>query len=556
MARIELTQGGKTIAGGKKAGTYSYDKSSSGYQLNTAKVTDKTMQEGGSAYQMAGMSANDEPKAEVGVISSKQGEDTFNDYQTRNEQDRSGTGEPDNPLTDLQIQDLLDRGYSEGDYIPGKGILSPYGTFRPESDKVQPEKAAESSVTFINPDTEQTEVVTGDRATVDAAIQNPPSGMEVAETNLNGSPAPTAEEQALIDANAEIATVIQGISDDLRRSLISDKELKSEIASITSQWDARIKEMQDINKRQEAGATTALQRKGGRFVAGTTAGVISAAERAGVLKIGELQAQKESVIIEAKQAARDHNYRIYTELMDEAERIQDMKIQELADLRTAQQEKDDEIATQRRKLDVDNVVSGLVLQGITDPNMLFDYANRNESGELIGDITLDEIEAAMKILEPDDTLSGLTSDFQTYEYLRSINDPAVAGLSYFDYQRAIANAKRAPTTGGSGGTSAGTEAERKAAKISSYADVITVPGAQYDTGNGQYDYILGEDGMISPKAWKTFISDAQANGVSREDFITEFGYLMNPANWDKKNKDEWEQYGVTPAELKIAGYEV
>lgn len=48
----------------------------------------------------------------------------------RDETRRTGAGTFDNPLTDIQIDDLLARGISEGDVVPGKGILTPAGTFR------------------------------------------------------------------------------------------------------------------------------------------------------------------------------------------------------------------------------------------------------------------------------------------------------------------------------------------------------------------------------------------------------------------------------------------
>jgi len=52
-------------------------------------------------------------------------------YTTRNENQRTGAGTRENPLTDIQIQDLNSQGIKEGGYVPGKGTLSPLGTFAP-----------------------------------------------------------------------------------------------------------------------------------------------------------------------------------------------------------------------------------------------------------------------------------------------------------------------------------------------------------------------------------------------------------------------------------------
>lgn len=42
---------------------------------------------------------------------------------------RTGAGTIDNPLTNIQVNDLSARGINEGDVVPGKGVLSPLGTF-------------------------------------------------------------------------------------------------------------------------------------------------------------------------------------------------------------------------------------------------------------------------------------------------------------------------------------------------------------------------------------------------------------------------------------------
>lgn len=46
-----------------------------------------------------------------------------------NQNERTGFGTIANPLTNIQIDDLAARGINEGDVVPGKGVLSPLGTF-------------------------------------------------------------------------------------------------------------------------------------------------------------------------------------------------------------------------------------------------------------------------------------------------------------------------------------------------------------------------------------------------------------------------------------------
>jgi len=397
----------------------------------------------------------------------------------------------------------------------------------------------ESSVTFVNPQTEASETISGDRATVDAAIANPPEGMEVAETNLNGAAPMTPEKKREREIEAGFTEEVKEITKKFERFMVSEKELKKEVLAISAQWESRIDTVKDINKRNTASLSAQLNRAGGRFVVGTTQGIISESERQGVLAIGELEAQKQAAEIKAKQAVREYNYGVFVDLMDEIDDLKDAKVEELSLLREAQQARDAELEEEKRQLGIDDVITNLIDQGITDESQLFDYANRNDSGELIGDISLEDISKRMKILQPDDALAGLTADFKTYDYLRRINDPSVEGLSYIDYQKAVANAKRAPSTAG---IRPSTEKEREVEAIAGFQEVMR-PGNNLPDGTPIY----GPDGYIGPDGWKFLIDGAPEEGLSREQFIDAFGYQINPA---QAENPDWEQYGLTGVEME------
>lgn len=297
--------------------------------------------------------------------------------------------------------------------------------------------------------------------------------------------------------------------------------------------------------RNNASLNTQLMRQGSRYVVGTTQGIISEAERQGVVQIGELEAQKQSMILEAEAAARDYNYDVYVKLMDEANAMQDAKITALADLRAAQQAQEQAINAAQRKLTIEDAVTRLVGDGITtDINAVYDLVNRDEAGNLVGNFTLDEIQAAMKVAQPDmSALEGLDQDYRTFAYLQSIGDPAVEGLTYDQYLRMIGNAKRAPTSSGGG-----TAEERKMSLVSQYAARL-VPGQQmpqsmWDDPN-KPEYLIGPDGYLAPKAFNWAINSAQQDGMTRGDFFDNFGYMINP---QQSANPEWEQYSLSVSE--------
>ncbi len=90
-------------------------------------------------------------------------------------------------------------------------------------------------------------------------------------------------------------------------------------------------------------------------------------------------------------------------------------------------------------------------------------------------------------------------------------------------------------------TGAGTIGERKAQAISEFSTAF-VPGATLPSGIP----VLDSDGFMTPEAWKAAITDAPAEGLTREEFIEEFGYLITTPDGKVSPK-----YGLTPIEIKL-----
>lgn len=84
----------------------------------------------------------------------------------------------------------------------------------------------------------------------------------------------------------------------------------------------------------------------------------------------------------------------------------------------------------------------------------------------------------------------------------------------------------------------GTLAERQSSVLSQF-DNAFVPGAKMKDGTA----IVDQNGFITPVAWKSAISDAVKNGISRSAFIKEFG--------NRIFTDKASSYGLTPVEIKL-----
>jgi hypothetical protein len=239
--------------------------------------------------------------------------------------------------------------------------------------------------------------------------------------------------------------------------------------------------------------------------------------------------------------------------MDDARDLQTQKAQELANLREAQDAQNQAIAERKERVERETNIASLYSNGYTSASEILDMMNVNSAGEIVGSVTLEQVEAALKIINPPDALNGLDSDYRTFSHLKSINDPAVAGMDFIDYQRAMANLKAI-----SSGAGASTGEERTMAKLSQFAQVF-VPGATIEIPSKDNPEVMEEifvigtdDEYANPVAFNQALSEAQQMNLSREDFINEFGYLINPA---QPNNPEYVQYNITLPEFQRAtGY--
>jgi hypothetical protein len=469
---------------------------------------------------------------DAGVVSSEQGVTQLKQYQSDAQKLDVGLGTKDSPLSDTQINELESQGIVEGDTVPGKGRLAP-GGYWVKDIPAPKDTAPQPTATYIDPNTGATTTTTGAGAGSDEEKKKmQEKGMSLSESTTTAEDMTDPEIKKAEDEYTALTKEITSYKNKLLDLIITDSDLRADIRGITSAYDARIAEMRNITDRQIQSINTLGYRMGMQFtggVGGVFGGIISNAEQEGLLKIADIEGQKQETIIKAKAAARDNNYKIYASLMDDARALSTQKATEVANLKKAQKEQDQKIADHVKQVKMDADISALYAEGITDAaSIAFSTGN-----------TLADVEKALKILNPPDALKGLDGDYQTYAYLQKIGDPTVSGLSYIDYKRMIANATRAPKEGDKL-----TVEEQKQVKLDNYALALTTPGATYNTGEGD-DYILGEDGYISPKAWKTFISDAQTQGIPRKDFIESFGYLLNP---DQTAEKDWEQYQISGAE--------
>lgn len=300
-----------------------------------------------------------------------------------------------------------------------------------------------NTITFVNPETGQ-EVVK--RGASDSDIRSYAKlGFQVAEADTS--------EDIMLSSDPEVARLqqeakqaeneLRSMSQALMRFTISDKELRQQTRAIESQWNARINDMREVNDRREQSIKTLGVRLGSRWTGGrggVFGGVIAAEERAGINRIADLEAQKQTAISNARIAADERNWNVYVEQSKVATATYNEKQKQLAEMQKAAEEKNKEVQAQKRTASVEAAIADLYGQGVTNPATILDALNFTEDGTMVGDVTFDEIEGALDVIERGKSTKDQTTNMIEYSFAQQQGFNG----SFMQYIAAKAAAGRAP----------------------------------------------------------------------------------------------------------------
>lgn len=207
------------------------------------------------------------------------------------------------------------------------------------------EEPVGTRITLINPETEQS--VTFDN--VDSSKGNIQSyldsGYQLSEASgdipdwMSGTGVQKDSEIAKAERAASAAeSELRNLQKNLSQFMVSDADLAGQVSGISSIWDARIEDMKRINSQRKASINTLGIRLGSRYAGGSGGqfgGIVSEEERQGVVRIGELEGQKQAAIAAAKLAAQQQNWQVYSKMVDQAEKAYERKLAEVDALNKA-----------------------------------------------------------------------------------------------------------------------------------------------------------------------------------------------------------------------------
>lgn len=306
-----------TNAGGSKsqAGDKFGQAAKRAADLAKARADAKDRKEKRNKLREGGLLATDNLRASNLNTTDKEAITTQGARSTRDENQRTGAGTMDNPLTDIQIQDLADQGIKEGDLVKGKGYLTPLGTFQSEYDRKAQDLAAAA-----------TKLSEKDKAPTD---------------NITVSDEPIVnEEEAATDTVNESAKVVRDLTyldDEITR--IQD-DLKAEIDAINAQ--AEVDKANKVGQQaSETGQTSIGLANAGGYLgfSGSATGVLLNLAKSHRAELQSLDAERQQAIFEAQDAARNSQFDLVK-----------LKAQELKDIEQEEYNRKQDYLTQTRAI--------------------------------------------------------------------------------------------------------------------------------------------------------------------------------------------------------------
>lgn len=250
-----------------------------------------------------------------------------------------------------------------------QGSATTPGVTQPPTQTTPTQPESNDFLTYVNESTGQEQTLRGTAITDQNKKNLETQGYTLASADTSKVQETPEIQQAQREYDEATASVNSFMS-RLETSLITDKELASEIRQIKSGYKARAEEERQINERRKVAMNTLGSRLGARYTGGTAGifgSILSEEERQGLDRIEKYENDKQDAILAAKKAAKEQNFTVYTQLAAKAEKIQEKKAQELKDLKTAQAEQTKKLAEEKQQAEYDALIAEQLGAGVTDP---------------------------------------------------------------------------------------------------------------------------------------------------------------------------------------------
>lgn len=310
--------------------------------------------------------------------------------------------------------------------------------------------------------------------------------------------------------------------DTIKSSMANvDADTSAMVNSITSNYQGLQSALKQSQNGETAKIESALNLAGSsRYAPVSSSGIISAKNTYDIGQLSDLQTKENTAKQAAISAGQDKDYQLMESKLKVYNDIRDSKSALATKI-------SDSIAAQTKKIRDDNIqssrdlaISGLLQQGVTDPNQILNVLNYDENGNTIGDFTAKDVSDTVKSLSPTGDLTGLTGEVKNFYTLdqRGMLPDSIKNLpqgqqlfAYLKQEKAAATiAKTASTKTPTGRTPAATDIQQGATLLESNK---------------------GSDGYVDPYVYKQMYSTWVNAGYDAASFIKAYPpkNYVNPA---------------------------
>jgi hypothetical protein len=222
------------------------------------------------------------------------------------------------------------------------------------------------------------------------------------------------------------------------------------VSAIQGLYSNRKAQMEDVNRRELESNRSFGISSGAYQRSASFQGVLSEAERQGIARLKELDVEEKQLIAEAEQAYLAKDFQVLSKKIDLYNQNQEKKGKQLAELQKAALEYNKEVqkkAEEAKQKQIqgtrDASLASLVAQGIKSPTELLGLLNYDDSGNLVGDFTLEEISDGLERIQG----KGTTPSGQYGEFVQLKQDGVIPqDMGWFNYLARKGSAGRKPDT--------------------------------------------------------------------------------------------------------------
>lgn len=357
------------------------------------------------------------------------------------------------PLTDVQIAELEAQGFVEGDVVPGRGRLTPLGTF----EDLESATPVEGEPTVLSTESGERSFATNIQPTIDEANDNlrlfqereeerARLATETPEVDLDAlgldEDSEKTPEQKLFDRQLQGLEQQQRDAEELYDALTISitKSAQAQIGALRAQWGVRTRMLERSNFVNLKTWQQQFIRSGqAEYSPGISGDFLTAKEQEGIRKLQDLDLQYNSAISQINAALGEKKFAAaatLTSILRNTRKEMDALI-----------EKNFKEAVKiNEQVRANDAIYNAFAGGITEVGDVF--ANLRGLGI---EVTLEDVQDVLDVINPDvDKLKGLSADFKTFKTMQESGEISKT-WSYFDYLSAVGNAKR-KAEGGDDGT--------------------------------------------------------------------------------------------------------